>query len=249
MAPTHGGRHCASCKRTGMDLRNARASEALGLAMLHAEGDRACAHVRVDADGFVQLRPDRVRAASNRAAATAVALTAALAQAVGCASQSTEPAATPLNVPVPGSAEVPLTVKAECARPAETEPTAPAGEERRVIVTENGGMFIPLIRFEPNATDLDERGLTTIKSVASTMIDHPEIQLVNVVGHTDGTENYGPQLSMQRARVVVKALVGLGVAESRLNPMAASSSTPVAASDTPEGRAANRRITFAVVTR
>ena len=68
---------------------------------------------------------------------------------------------------------------------------------------------------------------------------------VYIVGHTDITGSYehNLQLSRDRAAAVVKALVGKhGIAASRLKEAGVGPLAPVAANDTEEGRARNRRV-------
>ncbi len=71
---------------------------------------------------------------------------------------------------------------------------------------------------------------------------------VLVEGHTDseGADDYNQQLSEQRAASVVAYLADNGVDISRLTAKGFGENQPVATNDTPEGRAANRRINFVV---
>lgn len=78
------------------------------------------------------------------------------------------------------------------------------------------------------------------------------ISLLRVEGHTDrltdeaGTrkESSYQTLSEQRARSVCRRLIELGVDCKRLIAVGFGSQKPVADNSTPEGRAANRRISF-----
>jgi OOP family OmpA-OmpF porin len=75
--------------------------------------------------------------------------------------------------------------------------------------------------------------------------DSPALN-VYVVGHTDnvGSLESNLKLSSDRAASVVKALIGKGVAASRLKSAGAGPYSPVASNDTEEGRAKNRRVEF-----
>lgn len=67
---------------------------------------------------------------------------------------------------------------------------------------------------------------------------------IYVVGHTDsdGTLEHNLKLSADRAAAVVKALVGKGIAASRLKPSGVGPYCPVASNHTDDGKAKNRRV-------
>ncbi len=67
---------------------------------------------------------------------------------------------------------------------------------------------------------------------------------MHVVGHTDnvGTLELNLKLSTDRADAVVKAIVGRGIAASRLKAAGVASYCPVASNATEQGRAQNRRV-------
>ena len=73
---------------------------------------------------------------------------------------------------------------------------------------------------------------------------------VRIEGHTDsdGDDAYNDYLSQARADEVVKYLASSGVEQSRLTSVGYGEKRPVATNDTPEGKAANRRIEFIVTT-
>jgi outer membrane protein OmpA-like peptidoglycan-associated protein len=72
-----------------------------------------------------------------------------------------------------------------------------------------------------------------------------------VEGHTDdrGADELNLELSYARAEAVVEALAGAGVARSRMAAQGFGETRPVAANDTADGRARNRRIEIRVVTK
>jgi len=67
---------------------------------------------------------------------------------------------------------------------------------------------------------------------------------VDIEGHTDnvGDDAYNLALSERRAQAVVAWLTQNGIASSRLNPVGRGETAPVAANDTADGRALNRRV-------
>ena len=70
-----------------------------------------------------------------------------------------------------------------------------------------------------------------------------------VLGHTDnkGGAAYNRELSQRRAQAVVKYLSDKGIAVDRLEAKGFGPDRPVAANDTPQGRAQNRRVEFKVL--
>jgi len=67
---------------------------------------------------------------------------------------------------------------------------------------------------------------------------------LNIDGHTDsvGTEAYNQTLSERRASAVKDYLVSKGIQSGRVTPKGFGESNPVAANDTSDGRARNRRV-------
>jgi outer membrane protein OmpA-like peptidoglycan-associated protein len=67
---------------------------------------------------------------------------------------------------------------------------------------------------------------------------------ITVIGHTDstGSDAYNQRLSERRADAVRERLVANGVSAGQLATVGRGSLEPRADNDTPEGRAANRRV-------
>ena len=72
---------------------------------------------------------------------------------------------------------------------------------------------------------------------------------VEVAGHTDstGSEQYNQALSEKRADSVAAYLQSRPVRGDRLVTVGAGENRPVASNDTPDGRAANRRVEITIV--
>lgn len=80
---------------------------------------------------------------------------------------------------------------------------------------------------------------------------HPEIELVEVQGHTDdnGTEEYNLKLSQQRADAVLEWLVAAGVPREKLVAKGYGFERPLGDNRVKTGRQKNRRVQFMIVKR
>lgn len=87
-----------------------------------------------------------------------------------------------------------------------------------------------------------------LRATAAVLVEHPEYRTVYIEGHSDelGDESYNYNLSYQRARAVLRALVRLGIERSRLVPMGFGRSAPLDRSHNVAARARNRRVEFVV---
>ncbi|MCP4807815.1 MAG: OmpA family protein [Proteobacteria bacterium] len=102
------------------------------------------------------------------------------------------------------------------------------------------------VDFLPNTSDLVLASRTLLDQVAATLQEHPEIRLLRIEGHTDaqGTDLGNLKLSQERADAVARYLIQSGVAPDRIYAVGFGEDFPIADNDTPEGRAANRRVGF-----
>lgn len=103
------------------------------------------------------------------------------------------------------------------------------------------------IFFEFDSDQLVDPESTVLTDLATIFQARPAWSMT-VVGHTDstGTDVYNLELSLRRAAAVRDALIAAGVAEDALTIVGAGSTEPIAANDTAEGRAQNRRIEIEV---
>ena len=88
-----------------------------------------------------------------------------------------------------------------------------------------------------------------LTEVRDAIVNHAEIEQVEVQGHTDdvGKDAVNKQLAYERAEAVRRWLVQRGIAPSKLVAKGYGSSKPIAANDTEEGRQQNRRVQFMIV--
>lgn len=90
-----------------------------------------------------------------------------------------------------------------------------------------------------------ERLLLEVRAVLEV---HPELERVEVQGHTDdrADEPHNLNLSQRRAEAVRRWLVEHGIAASRLEARGYGESQPLQSNRTEAGRAANRRVAFVI---
>jgi outer membrane protein OmpA-like peptidoglycan-associated protein len=104
------------------------------------------------------------------------------------------------------------------------------------------------VQFETGTAVLRPDSDPVLSDVARILKAHPEIERVQIQGHTDdkGTDEYNRELSQRRAESVLRWLVEHGVAAGRLEAKGMGRSHPIADNATEEGRAKNRRVEFLI---
>lgn len=129
----------------------------------------------------------------------------------------------------------------------EIKQTLPGAEVERV----NEGIKVTLpenmVNFAFDSSELTEASKNNLDKLAQTLVSNTDTN-INIYGYTDskGSETYNQALSDKRANSVKKYLVSKGVADARMYVMGMGEQNPVATNDTPEGRAINRRVEFAI---
>ncbi|MCW8409129.1 OmpA family protein [Legionella sp. PATHC035] len=100
----------------------------------------------------------------------------------------------------------------------------------------------------------DDRELTDayknqLRRIARYVDADPQIQQIRVVGYADanGRKGYNNAISEDRARVVKKYLLQLGVPKEKLHVTWVGELYPIARNDTDAGRAANRRVEITLI--
>lgn len=101
---------------------------------------------------------------------------------------------------------------------------------------------LQMVHFEFDKSNLTSGATDTLKAVAKTLQDNPQVN-VELVGHTDwiSTNAYNMRLSQARAETVRKYLISQGVAADRITTRWRGEEEPIADNNTAAGRAANRR--------
>ncbi|WP_437983061.1 OmpA family protein [Sorangium sp. So ce117] len=105
------------------------------------------------------------------------------------------------------------------------------------------------VQFETGTAVLRPESDAVLGDVARVLAEHPEVELVEVQGHTDqtGTAEHNRRLGQARADSVVAWLAARGVARERLAAKGYGSDRAIADNATEEGRAKNRRVEFRVI--
>ena len=111
---------------------------------------------------------------------------------------------------------------------------------RLYVVTSNP------VTFRSSSASLNKDARDAVDALAETLKANPELNIL-VVGHTDnvpfkadiGSDNW--DLSVRRAKSVVKRLIKAGVDASQLTIAGRGDTAPVADNDSAEGKAQNRR--------
>ena len=117
-------------------------------------------------------------------------------------------------------------------------------EEKKIVITQK-------IHFEFDKAVIRPISFHILDAVVDVLKRHPEIQKVQIEGHTDavGSDEYNQRLSERRAKAVVAYLVQHGVSQSRLTAKGMGESVPIDTNDTALGRARNRRTEFTILQR
>jgi len=106
------------------------------------------------------------------------------------------------------------------------------------------------ILFAPGSADLTSEGRTVLDGLVEVLKGHRGI--VSIEGHSDNvpiaSERYPSnwELSSGRASGVARYLIDKGLSPDQLRAVGYADTRPLAANDTPEGRARNRRVTIVI---
>jgi len=99
------------------------------------------------------------------------------------------------------------------------------------------------VNFHTDSATLTDESIAILDGVAATLVANPGVK-VEVAGHTDSdaADDYNLTLSQSRAETVVAYLSGHGVSADAMTAKGYGESQPLAANDSPEHKASNRRV-------
>lgn len=104
------------------------------------------------------------------------------------------------------------------------------------------------IHFSSGSSRLKAVSSSVLDAVAATLLRYPDMK-VEVAGHTDsqGAKAFNQRLSVNRAKAVRQYLLKKGVPSKNLSAKGYGDSQAVEENNTPEGRAANRRVELRIL--
>jgi OOP family OmpA-OmpF porin len=119
----------------------------------------------------------------------------------------------------------------------------PSGEE--CVAGLNTVMSESEIGFEPSKSAIAGDPALTLDRLAQAMTECADFQ-IEAGGHTDsqGSEGFNAELSRGRAQAIVTAMHGAGIDVTNMTSRGYGESQPIESNETEEGREANRRIEF-----
>jgi len=105
------------------------------------------------------------------------------------------------------------------------------------------------VLFDLGRANIQKQSFPLLDEVAALLKSRPDINLLEVEGHTDnrGARAYNQDLSDGRAKAVVDYLVKKGVPQRRLRSRGFAFDRPVASNADALGRAKNRRVEFQIL--
>jgi outer membrane protein OmpA-like peptidoglycan-associated protein len=118
-------------------------------------------------------------------------------------------------------------------------------------VTDTKIEILDKVYFEYNKAVIKSESYPILDAVAATLEGNPDIQLVEVQGHTDerGNDAYNLSLSDKRAKAVVQYLVDKGIDKSRLEGQGYGETQPIERKSNESAWAKNRRVEFLILKR
>jgi OOP family OmpA-OmpF porin len=119
----------------------------------------------------------------------------------------------------------------------------------RVVLLPSTIVISDKVQFKVNSADLLDVSFPLLDEVVKVMKDNPQIEQVQVEGHTDSTgkADYNTKLSQQRAESVMKYLTSKGIGAPRLAARGFGPERPIADNNDPVGQEMNRRVEFNIV--
>ncbi|MEZ4436407.1 MAG: OmpA family protein [bacterium] len=122
-------------------------------------------------------------------------------------------------------------------------------KQRKVVITGGKLEILEKVYFETNKAVIKTESYAILYEVADTLRQNPQIEYVEVQGHTDsrGAADYNLDLSQKRAAAVRQFLIDEGnIAPDRLDSRGYGESQPVDPSENEVAWAKNRRVEFII---
>jgi len=142
-----------------------------------------------------------------------------------------------------------ITVQQEPFPPLQIQADRPAPPPARVVLTASSIAIKDKIQFKVGSAEILPESFGLLDEIASVFKDNPQIEVVQIEGHTDSTGGaaINRKLSGERAASVRKYLTDKGIEGKRLVSKGFGPDKPIADNGSDEGREQNRRVEFNIV--
>jgi OmpA-OmpF porin, OOP family len=142
-----------------------------------------------------------------------------------------------------------ITVKQDPFPPLEIRAERPPPAPARVVLTASSITISDKVQFQTGSSTILPVSFGLLDEVAKVLTDNPQIELLQVEGHTDstGTAAINRTLSQKRAESVMAYLSSKGVPGGRMKAKGFGPDKPVADNTTDDGKEKNRRVEFNIV--
>jgi len=142
-----------------------------------------------------------------------------------------------------------ITVQQDTFQPLEIRANRPPPGPARVVLTASSITITEKVQFQTGKAEILPDSFGLLDEVAKVLVDNPQIQLLQVEGHTDstGSANINRKLSQQRAESVLNYLSSKGVKKARMTPKGFGPDRPIAGNEDDVGREKNRRVEFNII--
>lgn len=128
------------------------------------------------------------------------------------------------------------------------EPVAVEVKPKRAEISGDQIVIDGKIQFDYNSATIKPESHELLDDVATILHENPDIELIDVIGHTssEGSDSVNLKLSKERAASVAAYLGTRGIAATRLSSHGKGEKEPIADNDTDEGKEKNRRVEFKI---
>ena len=118
-----------------------------------------------------------------------------------------------------------------------------------MVLTDSSIQITEKVQFAFDRADVLPESNGLLGEVAVMLKDNPQIELLQIEGHTDtmGKADYNRKLSQRRAESVRAFLASAGIASGRTVAKGFGPDRPVADNGTDEGKEKNRRVEFNII--
>jgi OOP family OmpA-OmpF porin len=110
--------------------------------------------------------------------------------------------------------------------------------------------ILDVVRFDDKGVKVAAESMPIVDAIVATLKGNPQIQLVEIEGHSDerGDEKVNLAITDKRAKAVMALLIEKGVDKSRLRAKGFGEYCPLDPAHTEEAWAKNRRVAFRIAT-